>query len=412
MPDPKPYIVAIIPARGGSKSIPGKNIKELGGYPLIAYSIAAGLESELADRVIVSTDDDEIAAVAKRFGAEVPFMRPSELALDQTADLPVFQHALEYMRTVEARMPDVVVHLRPTSPFRPSQCVDEAVRILLKDPAADSVRSVVPAGQNPYKMWYLESDAMVPLIDTQLEEAYNMPRQLLPAVYWHAGHIDAIRTRTVIDQNSMTGKRILPCIIDPVFAVDLDTPEDWRFAEFLVENRKLDRVHPRPDRGIQASAVKLVLFDFDGVFTDNKVYVREDGTETVVCSRADGMGIERLKAAGIDCMVLSGENNPVVAARCRKLNVSCTQSVIDKGQAIEEIAAEKGVPLEEICFVGNDLNDLDAMEKAGFAVAVHDADPAVRRAADLVLKKAGGNGAVRELCEKLIEENHPVRSQS
>src|SRR5690606_2054302 len=144
--------------RGGSKSIPGKNIKPLAGIPLIAYSIAAGLQAETVTRVIVSTDSEEIAATGRKWGAEVPFMRPAELAEDTTPDYPVFEHALEWRRADEGYVPDVVVQLRPTSPLRPPDCVDNAVKLLLREAKADCVRGVVPSGENPYKMWRIGAD--------------------------------------------------------------------------------------------------------------------------------------------------------------------------------------------------------------------------------------------------------------
>jgi len=138
-------VLALIPARGGSKGIPRKNIKDLGGHPLIAYSIAAGLSSKLVTRTIVTTDDEEIAQKAKEYGAEVPFLRPEEYAQDDTRDLPVFQHVLSWLKEHEDYQPEVVVQLRPTSPFRSPTLVDETIKILLNNPQVNSVRGVVPS---------------------------------------------------------------------------------------------------------------------------------------------------------------------------------------------------------------------------------------------------------------------------
>ena len=196
----RPEVLAIIQARGGSKGIPHKNIRSFAGYPLIAYSIAAGLQASLVTRVILSTDDPEIAKVGQQFGAETPFLRPVEFAQDNSTDLPLFQHALEWLKVNEGYQPQVVVQLRPTSPVRPVGLVDEAVKILLDHPEADSVRGVVPAGQNPHKMWRIdmETGQMRALLDVPgVPEPYNAPRQALPAVYWQTGHIDAIRTTTI-----------------------------------------------------------------------------------------------------------------------------------------------------------------------------------------------------------------------
>jgi CMP-N-acetylneuraminic acid synthetase len=189
------HILALIPARGGSKSIPRKNIRPLSGHPLIAYSIAAALQARLVTRTIVSTDDDEVARIAQSYGAEVPFLRPSEFARDDTTDLPVFIHALTSLKEKEGYQPDIVVQLRPTSPIRPPDCVDQAVQILLDHPDSDSVRGIIPSGQNPYKMWQVdEQGRMTPLLTLHgVAEPFNAPRQALPQTYWQTGHIDAIR---------------------------------------------------------------------------------------------------------------------------------------------------------------------------------------------------------------------------
>ncbi len=233
-------VLALIPARGGSKSIPRKNIRPLFGFPLIAYSIAAGLAAETVTRVIVSTDDEEIAAIAREYGAETPFLRPPELARDDTPDLPVFQHALRWLEENEGYRPEIVVQLRPTSPLRRVHHIDAAVRRLIERPQADAVRTVCVPFQNPYKMWKIGADGfMRPLIEGEFPEAYNMPRQALPEVYWQTGYVDAAWSDTIMVKNSMTGDFILPLIIDPSEWIDIDTADDWRRAEQLLENGEI-----------------------------------------------------------------------------------------------------------------------------------------------------------------------------
>ncbi len=239
-------VLAIIPARGGSKSIPYKNIKLLNGIPLIAYSIAAGLQAQNVNRVIVSTDDKKIADIARHYGAEVPFIRPEQFARDETTDLPVFQHALSWLAKNEKYEPDVIVQLRPTSPIRPLDCIDSAINILLSNQNADSVRGVVPSGQNPYKMWQVSAQGtMTPLLKVAgISEPYNTPRQELPITYWQTGHVDVIRRETITDKHSMTGDRILPIFIDSQYSVDLDTENDWKRAELLLNTIKLPIILP------------------------------------------------------------------------------------------------------------------------------------------------------------------------
>jgi N-acylneuraminate cytidylyltransferase len=237
-------IVAIIPARGGSKSIPRKNIRYLGSIPLLAYSIAAAEKSRLIDRIIVSTDDEVIAELAVEWGAEVPFLRPKELAQDATTDFPVMEHAVRWLEFNEDYRADLVVQLRPTSPFRPAGLVDDAIQTLLDRPDADSVRTVTPAGENPYKMWRIENEALEPLIVSNFHEAYNMPRQALPPAYWQTGHVDVIRFQTITKKQSLTGDLILPCLVPHEYAVDLDNLQQWAFAEYLLEQGNLDIIKP------------------------------------------------------------------------------------------------------------------------------------------------------------------------
>jgi len=400
-------VLALIPARGGSKGIPRKNIKDLGGYPLIAYSIAAGLNSKLVTRTIVTTDDGEIARIAREYGAEVPFLRPEEIARDDTRDLPVFQHVLAWLQEHEGYQPEVVVQLRPTSPFRSPALVDEAVQILLDNPKATSVRGVVPSKQNPYKMWQVQDNGqMFPLLDTEFSEAYNMPRQELPDTFWQTGHIDAIRTQSILD-GSMSGENVYACQIDPYYSVDLDILLDWEGAESRLTTLGNDIIlPPGPSFSIPENIALLVL-DFDGVLTDDRVYLNQEGKETVAAHRGDGMGIARLKETGVEVMILSTEKNPVVQARGKKLKIPVYQGIDEKGKKLQEIIQEKGFSADQIVYVGNDVNDLPCFPLVGLAVAVADALPAVKDQAGLVLSKNGGYGAVREICDLIIETKSP-----
>jgi len=401
-------VLAIIPARGGSKSIPRKNIRPFAGHPLIAYSIAAGLKAETVTRVIVSTDDEEIAQVAREYGAEVPFLRPDELAQDNTTDFPVFEHALTWLADQEGYHPEIVVQLRPTSPVRPPDCVDNAVRLLLEHPEADSVRGVVLSGQDPHKMWRISAEGrMLPLLTIDgMAEPYNSPRQTLPVTYWQTGHIDAIRASIIFKKRSLSGNFILPLVLDDQYTVDIDTPTDWQRAEWLVTQRAhpggLAMVYPgRTPRPLPVK-VRLVVFDFDGVMTDDRVWIDQNGREMVAASRSDGMGIALLRKAGIDALVLSTEANPVVAARCEKLKLPVLQSVLDKGQALSAYLEQNQIDQQHVLYLGNDVNDLPCLDKVGCFVAVADAHPRLRAQADFVLTKPGGRGAVRELCDLLL----------
>jgi N-acylneuraminate cytidylyltransferase len=214
--------MALIPARGGSKGIPRKNLVVVAGKPLIAYSIEQGLSSRLIRRTIVSTDDPEIASVAKSFGAEVPFLRPSEFAQDLSPDIDVFRHALEWLRDKEGYICDLVVHLRPTGPVRRVEVIDNAIELMLSHPEADSLRSVSWPTQTPYKMWRIAGGYLQPLLRVEgTPESYCMPRQSLPEVYWQNGYIDIVRCKVILERGMMCGDQILPFVIsEPVLEID------------------------------------------------------------------------------------------------------------------------------------------------------------------------------------------------
>jgi N-acylneuraminate cytidylyltransferase len=232
-------IYSLIPARGGSKAVPHKNIRPLQGIPLIVHSIEVSLKCPSIQRTFVSTDSEHIADIAKNAGAEIPFLRPPELARDDTRDLPVFQHFLDWLVRNALPIPDAVLQLRPTSPCRRVSKIEEAVELLKNNPEADSVRGVVEPGQNPYKMWRMGEDGfMRPLLTIPgILEPYNEPRQSLPKVYWQTGYLDLIRTRTILEKKSLTGTRVLPLPIDSTEAIDIDDEFSFELTEWILAKR-------------------------------------------------------------------------------------------------------------------------------------------------------------------------------
>lgn len=231
-----PVILALIPARGGSKGIPRKNVIWIGGRPLIAHSIEQARQSLHITRVVVSTDDDVIADISRSFGAEVPFIRPAEMAEDFSPDIDVFRHAICWLRDHEGYCPELVVHLRPTGPVRRVQLIDKAIEQMLQHPEADSLRSVSCPMQSPYKMWHIGKDGYLEslLRIEDLPDAHSMPRQMLPEVFWQNGYVDIIRPRTILEQDSMSGSKVLPYIVqEPIY--ELDYPESIVAVEAALE---------------------------------------------------------------------------------------------------------------------------------------------------------------------------------
>lgn len=232
-------VLGIVLARGASKRIPGKNIKMLAGKPLINYSIEAAQKSRYLDRLILSTDDEEIASVAKTAGCEVPFMRPAELAGNDVVDYPVFVHALKWLEEHEGYIPDVVVQLRPTSPLRTTEEIDAAIELLIAHPEADSVRTVTEPEQSPYKMYrvndggYLEPLLRIP----GRSESFNLPSAQLPKAYKHVGYVDVMWRRTLLEKGQMTGTTIIPYVLENAES-GINTPEDWEYYEFLLSRKE------------------------------------------------------------------------------------------------------------------------------------------------------------------------------
>jgi len=221
-------ILAIIPARSGSKSIIDKNIISFLGKPLLAHAIEQAQKSLLISRTIVSTDSEVYANIANSYGAETPFLRPKEISQDLSTDIECFQHALLYLQKYENYKPDICVHLRPTFPLRQIKDIDAAITLLIDNEEADSVRSVVESPNTPYKMWHINNGRMQPVCSYHLKDFYNTARQQLPKTYLQNAAIDVVRGSVIFEKESMTGDIILPYIMKDNF--DIDTYKDFDFA--------------------------------------------------------------------------------------------------------------------------------------------------------------------------------------
>lgn len=229
-------ILAIIPARSGSKGIPNKNIRLINNKPMLSYSIEHALNSKYINRVILSTDSPDYAEIGKNYGAEIPFLRPAEYATDTALDIDVFFHALTFLKEHENYFADIVVHLRPTYPIRNPDDIDAMIDILLEDNDIDSVRSISCAKENPFKMWTMDKAGKLYPISSQIHECYNLPRQQLPTPYYQNACIDVVRGDVIISQKSMTGNNIYGYLMTDNF--DIDTEEDFKVASQYLQVTK------------------------------------------------------------------------------------------------------------------------------------------------------------------------------
>jgi YrbI family 3-deoxy-D-manno-octulosonate 8-phosphate phosphatase len=407
-------VLALVPTRGGSKGLPRKNLRLLQGHPLVAWAIAAGRQARSVTRTICSTDDPEIAEVARKYGADVPYLRPPHLAGDTTVDLPVFQHALDWLQREEGWTPEAVVQLRATSPIRAEGLVDAGIELLDADPAATSVRSVCIAPQTPFKMWRIAEGVtgatpyMSPLLDVPgLAEPFNAPRQELPVAWWQTGTLDIVRAE-VIRSGSMSGTRVLPLRIETALAVDIDVASDLERAERVMANLRCVRPGPVPEW----SKVRILAVDVDGTLTPGTMYYDGKGEALKRFHTHDGKGLERVRAAGVHVAILTQENTPFIVARARKLGVEDLQiGVTDKLSALRQLCERVGVSLAEIAFVGDDVGDAAALQAVaaagGLACAVADARAEARVAANFICPHRGGEGAVRDVCDRIVGASTP-----
>lgn len=383
----KANILAIIPARGGSKGIPRKNVRLLNGKPLIAYTIEQALKTPSVSRVVVSTDDAEIGAVSQQYGAEVVW-RPANISGDLASSESALLYVLEYLEQSEGYCPDLTVFLQCTAPLTLAEDIESTIQVLLRE-QADSAVAVVPFH---YFIW--RESEVGDAVGINHDKQRRLLRQQREPEYLEAGAVYVMRTALFREmKHRFFGKTAL-YVMPGERRLEIDDPVDFRVAEVLLrERQQQERINMLPD------PIAAVVFDFDGVFTDNKVIVFEDGTEAVVCDRGDGMGIAQLKRLGIPVLVLSTEKNPVVMRRCEKLGIEGLHGLSDKATALVSWASQHQIELSQAVYIGNDINDLACMRLVGCGVITNDAHPEVRPAAKIVLDSDGGRGAVREIID-------------
>ncbi len=276
-------ILALVPARSQSKRIPSRNLREIGGKPLMARAIEQARACPLIDRVIVSTDSARYADIARSFRAEVPFLRPAEISGDQSTELECFRHALLWLAENEGRVPEVIVHVRPTYPNRTRHQIEDAILLLLDHPDWDSVRSVAPAPVSPYRMWFARPDgSMEPVVlDGAMHRARGEPTGTLPPTYVGNGCVDVIRARTILEKHSMAGDRVGALVMNE--NREIESMEDFRAAAMM------DRFGDRIPNDL------TFCFDIDGVIAttvpdDNYTSARPIRERIAIINRLHDLG--------------------------------------------------------------------------------------------------------------------------
>jgi len=383
--------LAIIPARGGSKGLPRKNLRCIGGTPLVGRTVQAARASSSVDRVVVSTDDATIASVAEEHGGDV-IDRPAVLSGDTASSESALLHALHHLADVENYRPDSLAFLQCTSPFTRPTDIDGTVGAL-RDQDADSAFAASPFHGF---VWCRVDDGTVSGRNhdpnTSRQRRQDRPDELIETGAVYAMDVDGF-----LDAEHRFFGRIAAYEMPQERALEIDTPADLRRAQAMYETQsRTNQARFLP------SAIDAVVFDFDGVFTDNRVLVFQDESEAVVCDRGDGKGVELLRETDLDLLVLSSEVNPIVKARTQKLDLETIHGVDDKFTVLDDWLTERDIPWARTVFVGNDVNDAACLRAAGCGAVVADAHSDVRHDADLILQSDGGHGAVRELCDLVL----------
>jgi N-acylneuraminate cytidylyltransferase len=376
-------VTAIIPARGGSKGVPGKNLRFVGGTTLVGRAVRACVTAASVSRVVVSTDSDEIANEALQAGASV-IRRPADIAGDTATSESALIHVLDALNA-DGVPTGVVAFVQCTSPFIAPFDLDNAVDRVVSG-EADVVFSAVETHEF---LWRIGNSGAV---GVNHDHSFRPRRQDREPHYRETGAFYVMRESGLRKAGYRFFGRIEPMVVASARAIEIDAEQDLLMANALA-----------PINDVQAPVdVDALVMDFDGVHTDDRAYVDQDGTESVAVSRSDGMGIAQLRRLGIPMLILSTERNPVVTARARKLGVEVLQGVEDKAGTLQKWLAENGIDPAKTAYVGNDINDVPCLELVGWPVVVPEAHIEARMRARVILTRPGGRGAVRELCERVI----------
>lgn len=405
-------VLAVIPARGGSKGVPAKNLAPVGGVPLVARAVRECLGARLVTDVVVSTDDHAIAAAARVAGAEV-VLRPAAIAGDTATSEAAVIHAMDAHEALHGSPVDVVLLVQCTSPFILREDVDGVARAIVEH-GADTALTVAPfhgfiwrdTADEPQvaeaaRTGAVDGEATGPTGDTEADGGYGVnhdksfrprrqdrPQDLLETGAAYAMDAAGLRKH----QHRFFGRTEL-VRTDPARVLEIDDPHELARAQALAPFFDADRPGALPT----AADIDAVVLDFDGTQTDDRVLIDSEGREFVSVHRGDGLGIAALRRSGLTMLILSSEKNPVVAARARKLQIPVLHGIDRKDLALKQWCEEQGIAPERVLYVGNDVNDLPCFALVGWPVAVGSAHDVVRGAARAVTTVPGGEGAIREI---------------
>jgi N-acylneuraminate cytidylyltransferase len=386
-------VIAIIPARGESKRLPRKNIIDFCGKPLIVWSILQSLESTFVEEVYVSSDSEEILDVAEKNGA-LGIKRPTELAADTSTSESALLHALDQVEKSPGNKAELVVFLQATSPLREVADIDGAVR-KLRDDGADSLFS--SSKLEDFFIWEQRPEGLNSL---NFDFKKRARRQDVKPQYVENGSIYVFKTEILRKYNNRLGGNITTYEMEFWKTWEIDSMDDKELCEWYMEHYLLKKPHL-----LRREEIDLIVYDFDGVFTDNRVLVRQDGMESVLVNRADGLGINMIKNLEIPQLILSTETNPVVEVRAKKVGLPILHNSQDKLKTLRTYCHKHGHDLTRVLYVGHDINDLGVMKVVGYPLCPSDAYDEIKKISKFVLSVSGGAGVVRELTKYIEVKN-------
>ncbi len=387
-------IVAAIPARGGSVGLPGKNIRPLNGIPLVGRTVRAARGSRFVSDVFVSSDSDQILTIAAKYGA-TPVLRPGELSGPTASSESALVHLLRNEPSLVSEPPDVLVFLQCTAPFTQAHHVDHVVETLLSRDATSAISVVDDHGF----YWEVGEDGAGVGINHDPAKQ-RVRRQDITARYRENGAVYAMKVPEFLEAgNRYCGKTVL-VPLDSTW-IEIDTSQDWDIAEAFIRSEPFAGDFESGTR----TPVRALVTAFDGVHTDNSVFVNQDGTESIVCNRYDEFGLERLIGRGARLLMLDREEDNLAQMRARKLAMEYRYHPFDKLQILSDWRQKNDLDWSEIAYVGAGLADLDCMNSCGLSAAPRNAPSEVKATATVVLENAGGAAALHEFSEFLISRD-------
>ncbi|MFF5401600.1 cytidylyltransferase domain-containing protein [Streptomyces misionensis] len=397
-------VLAVIPARGGSKGVPAKNLAPVGGVPLVARAVRECRATRLVTDVVVSTDDQAIAAAARAAGAEV-VLRPAAIAGDTATSEAAVLHAMDAHEALHGEVVDTVLLVQCTSPFLVREDIDGVAGAVVED-GADTAVTVAPFHGF---VWRHDETGTGGGAGVNHDKSYRPRRQDRPQDFLETGAAYAMDAAGFRKHLHRFFGRTELVRTDPARVLEIDDPHDLARARALAPLLDADLPHSRhrpngtPD-GVLPTAddIDAVVLDFDGTQTDDRVLIDSEGREFVSVHRGDGLGIAALRRSGLRMLILSTEQNPVVAARARKLRLPVLHGIDRKDLALKQWCEEQGIAPERVLYVGNDVNDLPCFALVGWPVAVASAHDVVRGAARAVTTVPGGDGAIREIASWIL----------